>query len=218
MDNFKNIFSNHIISNTFQTIKTPSPQNLCKHARLTILSNNKRNNNLEKLQEEFVKIIEQSKKIKGGDTLHGKVFAYIILSDKPLTQEDIAEKTGYSRSQISRVLQYLDDGNLLDINTEAGSKTKYYKARKSFISQLDDWMKRFEVFVGEKSSVFETLLQEWKVLEPELKDSEEGKRFYEVVVGYYSYFKAFSDIFEDFNTRIEERVKEIEASLLEEKE
>ena len=79
--------------------------------------------NLEEIRNQFSRIVERSVEQRGFKTCHGRILAYLLISNQPSTQQEIVEGTGYSISAISRTLDELE--NLGSIN----------KFKKSF----DNW-------------------------------------------------------------------------------
>ena len=61
-----------------------------------------------KLRTAFVQTLEDLVQFRGNDPMIARIYAMTVLSPEPLTQEQIAQATGYSRSQISRYLSNLE--------------------------------------------------------------------------------------------------------------
>jgi DNA-binding transcriptional regulator GbsR (MarR family) len=48
----------------------------------------------QRLRELFLKVNEDMIRVRGGEAVQGRIYASILLSPQPLTQEDIARETG----------------------------------------------------------------------------------------------------------------------------
>jgi len=168
-----------------------------------------------RLKEEFIRINEEMIRFRGSDPIIGKIFAIIILSPTPLTQEDIANETGYSRSQISRLLKGLEEHQLITTRTQPGSRTQLYEGRaRSF---LDNFRRLFEVagkFLSEKSVRLDLILGEIKQLPETTKKTAELKKFNEVVSVYDSMIHAYLDMLDEFVNKFEKRIKDLEKEMM----
>ncbi|MCK5151785.1 MAG: helix-turn-helix domain-containing protein, partial [Candidatus Thorarchaeota archaeon] len=79
-----------------------------------------------RLRTSFVQALEELVKFRGNDPMIARIYAMIILSPEPLTQEQIANTTGYSRSQISRYLANLEQRKMITKESMPGSRTQLY--------------------------------------------------------------------------------------------
>ena len=74
-------------------------------------------------------------KARGMSALHGRVFGTLLISDKALSQEEIAEKTGYSIPAISIALDELSRLRLIRKERKSGDR-KYYYSTDAKLSQI----------------------------------------------------------------------------------
>ena len=74
----------------------------------------------------FIQTLEEMVKFRGNDPMIARIYAMIVLSPDPLTQEQIAKTTGYSRSQISRYLANLEQRQMITKDSMPGSRTQLY--------------------------------------------------------------------------------------------
>lgn len=78
----------------------------------------------------FLQNAEHLVKFFGINDSTAKVWITILLSSDPLSQKEIANKTGFSLSLISPTLKTLERMNLIE-KTEASGKNRKYKASKT---------------------------------------------------------------------------------------
>ena len=168
----------------------------------------------EKLRDGFIKIMEDLVVFRGTEPIIARIFALVILSPKPLTQEEITEITGYSRSQISRYLANLEQRGMIKKESKPGSRTQLYGGgAQSFFENFRHTMDITESFVRNKVDTIEFILQEWSELPDEVKAGDEAKRLQEVIIVFEAWFKSYLDMLSDFNERFNARMKELEREL-----
>ncbi|MFX0055634.1 MAG: GbsR/MarR family transcriptional regulator [Promethearchaeota archaeon] len=173
------------------------------------------NTKYDRIKSAFVKILEDLVKFRGTDPMMARIYAMTVLSPTPLTQEQIAETTGYSRSQISRYLKNLEDRQMITKESTPGSRTQLYGGTTAPI--LDSFkrsMEAIENFVMVKLEIIDHLLTEWQTLTPDIKSNPEGVKLKEALTVFSAWFRSFLDLLTDFNNSFSERVKEIERDLL----
>ena len=161
------------------------------------------------LKEEFIKINEAMQRLRGNDPILGKIYALILLSPKPITQEEIANETGYSRSQISRLLKNLENHMFIITRNQPGSREKLYEGHeKSF---FDNFMRVFDLsrkLLSEKSDILDDILKEYNNLSDKIKKTPEAEKFEEVVTVFYSMFDAYVEILDEFIEKFENKFKD----------
>ncbi|MCW4050566.1 MAG: MarR family transcriptional regulator [Candidatus Bathyarchaeota archaeon] len=172
------------------------------------------NNGYEKLHEAFLGVLEDIVRFRGTEPTIACIYSMIVLSPEPLTQEKISEKTGYSRSQISRYLSNLEQRGLIRKESKPGSRTQLYGERaKSFFDEFKRTVDISERFVTGKLDVIESILDEWNNLSDEEKNSDEAKRLHEVVIVFEAWFATYLELVSDFNVRFREKMNELEREL-----
>ena len=171
-------------------------------------------NGYNKLQKAFLGVLEDMVRFRGTEPMTARIYSMIILSPEPLTQEEISEKTGYSRSQISRYLSNLEQRGLIRKESKPGSRTQLYGGRaKSFFDEFKRAIDVSERFVTDKLDVIESIHREWNNLPDEEKKSEEAKRLHEVVIVFEAWFTTYLELLIDYNLRFREKIKELESGL-----
>lgn len=166
-------------------------------------------NTLSGLQEEFIRILEDGFKIEGAEAIVGRIVALIFLSPDPLTQEQIAEKTGYSRAQISRHLKRLVQAGLLTSRSKPGTKIQLYESR-GYVNNFEELIRNRNRFLSEQVKIMDNLEQKWKLLPEEIKESAEGKKFKEVISNYSKITHLTLVIIQDYLQHFDLRMKELE--------
>ncbi|MFW9993556.1 MAG: MarR family transcriptional regulator [Candidatus Odinarchaeota archaeon] len=170
---------------------------------------------LVRIKNAMTQLIEDMTQIRGGDRNKYRIFALIISSPDPLTQEDIMKETGYSRAQVSRYLKELASSAFISKRSKPGSKTQLYEARmKSFLDTFRHFLDEFGRFLHNKTEVLYQLLIEWKKLPEESMASREGEHIKEVITVFEAYFNTYASIYSDLNQKFEERIKELEKEFM----
>ena len=168
-----------------------------------------------KIRTSFVQTLEDMVKFRGNDSMIARIYAMIILSPDPLTQEQIAKTTGYSRSQISRYLANLEQRRMITKDSMPGSRTQLYGGEAfPFLDGFRSGMETAERFLQNKMEAMDHILATWQTLPKEVKDSAEGKKLKEVLTVFSAWFGSYLDLLSEFNQRFNERLKEIEKDLM----
>ena len=168
-----------------------------------------------RIRASFVETLEDLVKFRGTDPMIARIYAMVVLSPEPLTQEQIAENTGYSRSQISRYLANLEQRQMIIKDSMPGSRTQLYGGTTiPFFDGFRTGLETAERFIRSKLEMMDYILAEWKNLPESYQDGSQGKKLKEVVTVFSAWFGSYLDILSEFNQRFEERMKEIEKELL----
>ena len=163
----------------------------------------------------FIQTLEEMVKFRGNDPMIARIYAMIVLSPDPLTQEQIAKTTGYSRSQISRYLANLEQRQMITKDSMPGSRTQLYGGETiPFLDGFRSGMEIAERFIKNRMEVMEHILVAWQTLPKDIKESAEGKKLKEVVTVFSAWFGSYLDLLSEFNQRFNEKMKEIEKDLL----
>ncbi len=167
-----------------------------------------------KLQQAFQGVLEDIVRFRGTEPIIARIYSIIVLSTKPLTQEEISEKTGYSRSQISRYLSVLEQRGMIRKEPQPGSRTQLYGGgTRPFFDQFKNALDTSERYVKSKLSVIESIHEELNHLPVEEKNTEETKRLHEVVIVFDAWFSSYLELLTDFNKRFREKMDELERDL-----
>ena len=168
-----------------------------------------------RIRSSFVETLEDMVKFRGNDPMIARIYAMIVLSPEPLTQEQIAKTTGYSRSQISRYLANLEDRHMITKDSMPGSRTQLYGGETMpFLDGFRSGLEVAERFIKNKLEMMDYILTEWQKLPKNYQTSPEGKKLMEVVTVFSAWFGSYLDLLSEFNQRFEERLKEIERELM----
>jgi DNA-binding transcriptional regulator GbsR (MarR family) len=167
------------------------------------------------LRTSFVQTLEELVKFRGNDPMIARIYAMIVLSPEPLTQEQIAKTTGYSRSQISRYLANLEHRQMISKESMPGSRTQLYGGNTiPFLDGFRLGLETAERFIKSRLQIIDHILAEWKTLPERVKATEESRKLKEVVTVFSAWFGSYLDLLTDFNQRFNERLKRIERDLL----
>jgi len=172
-------------------------------------------NKFNQIRTSFIQTLEEMVKFRGNDPMIARIYAMIVLSPDPLTQEQIAKTTGYSRSQISRYLANLEQRQMITKDSMPGSRTQLYGGETiPFLDGFRSGMEVAERFIKSRLEVMDHILAAWQTLPKESQESAEGKKLKEVVTVFSAWFGSYLDLLTEFNQRFNERLKEIEKDLL----
>ena len=167
------------------------------------------------IKSSFIQTLEEMVRFRGNDPIIARIYAMIVLSPEPLTQEKIAKATGYSRSQISRYLANLEQRQMISKDSMPGSKTQLYGGETmSFLDGFRAGMEVAERFIGKRLEVINQILESWQTLPRDTKESPEGKKLQEVVSVFSAWMGSYLDLLSEFNKQFEERLKKLERDLL----
>jgi DNA-binding transcriptional regulator GbsR (MarR family) len=169
----------------------------------------------ERLRKSFVQTLEELVKFRGNDPMQARIYAMIVLSPEPLTQEQIAKSTGYSRSQISRYLANLEQRQMISKESMPGSRTQLYGGDAiPFLDGFRMALETAERFIKSRVEVVDHILEEWKTLPDGIKAKAESRKLKEVVSVFSAWFGSYLDLLTDFNQRFNDRLKKLERDLL----
>jgi DNA-binding transcriptional regulator GbsR (MarR family) len=167
------------------------------------------------LRTTFVETLEDLVKFRGNDPMQARIFAMIVLSPEPLTQEKIAKETGYSRSQISRYLSNLEQRQMITKESMPGSRTQLYGGDAiPFLDGFRSALDTAERFLKGRLEIMDHILSEWKSLPDSVKKTKEADKLNEVVSVFSAWFGSYLDLLADFNQRFDERIRELEREFM----
>ena len=167
------------------------------------------------IRTSFIQTLEEMVKFRGNDPMIARIYAMIVLSPEPLTQEQIAKTTGYSRSQISRYLANLEQRQMIIKESMPGSRTQLYGGETiPFLDGFRSGLETAERFIKSRMEVMNHILAVWQTLPRELRENPDGKKLKEVVTVFSAWFGSYLDLLSEFNQRFNERLKQLEKELL----
>jgi DNA-binding transcriptional regulator GbsR (MarR family) len=167
------------------------------------------------IRTSFIQTLEEMVKFRGNDPMIARIYAMIVLSPEPLTQEKIAGVTGYSRSQISRYLANLEQRQMITKDSMPGSRTQLYGGETiPFLDGFRSGMEVAERFIKSRLEMMDHILAAWQTLSKEIKESAEGKKLKEVATVFSAWFGSYLDLLSEFNQRFNERLEQLEKDLL----
>jgi len=168
-----------------------------------------------RIRSSFVEALEDMVKFRGNDPMIARIYAMVVLSPEPMTQEQIAENTGYSRSQISRYLANLEGRRMITKDSMPGSRTQLYGGETMpFLDGFRLGLETAERFIKNKLEIMNHILTEWQNLPKSYQESPEGEKLKEVVSVFSAWFGSYFDLLSEFNRRFDERIKQIEKELM----
>lgn len=117
---------------------------------------------LRGLRREFINILEDIAALRGIDRITGRIYATLLLSPEPLTQKNLEDLTGFSRSQISRTLKALEDSIMVSKKPHPGSRTQlYYGGVRPFLDtfrlQVEETLERFNAKINDFQDILKNI-------------------------------------------------------------
>src|SRR4030042_668268 len=168
--------------------------NLIRSRRLRRTCELSSQGDLQHLREMFIKVNEDMIRIRGGEPIQGRIYSLILLSETPLTQEDIATSTGYSRSQVSRFLKHMEDNAFIAARSQPGTRTILYEGRsRSFVDNFRGLFSSSRLFIQEKVRVVDYILEELSRAPPEERSRPESMKLHEAARVYSSFMHALME-------------------------
>lgn len=142
---------------------------------------------IEDIEQSFIDRTGKISKQWGLGEPAGRVWAALLFADTPLSQRQIAKKTGYSLSLVSPSLKILDKLNMVKPIRGKG-KEKLYELAVSFIEAFNGLVKRF------LEQDVKPLIEQLEEV-PEIKDANKRNKLVKLVKEYKSlemYLSLFS--------------------------
>ena len=138
---------------------------------------------LNQVMSEFTTLFEQMLNDTGAGPYAGRILMTIMLSDKPLTQKDIATKLGTSVSTVSRNIKLITDTPPLIIKTKIPNtkEWQYEKRANTPVVLLSGMILSFINILRNNVSPMTSALQRMGNLSKEIRERPETKRFHETL-------------------------------------
>jgi len=168
-----------------------------------------------RLREMFLRVNEDMIRFRGGETIQGRIYASILLSPEPLTQEDVARETGYSRSHVSRFMKNMEENALIVAKTQPGSRKILYESRsRSLVDSFRGFFALSSKFLQDKVRDIDYIMKELLNLPQEQLSRPDYEKLKEAVTIYSSFMHAVAEIVDEFTESFEERFKRLEMGLI----
>jgi DNA-binding transcriptional regulator GbsR (MarR family) len=130
---------------------------------------------LNEVREKLTLLWERLAEARGFGFLYGRILASLYLSEKPLSQRELSEKTQFSVPAISKTLGHLVTLGAVRKFKKKGDRTYYYSAlanpREMFFAGLGKWIDDQKIMRRELSAL-EAKLRSSPLSEDEKKDAE----------------------------------------------
>jgi DNA-binding transcriptional regulator GbsR (MarR family) len=114
-------------------------------------------NCLNDVKEKLVILWEQLAQARGFDLLLGRILAHLYMSEEPLSQKELSEKTDFSVPAISKTLDQLVALGGVKKFKKKGERTYYYSAlatpQQMGIAGLSKWVEDQKVMRRELSTL-----------------------------------------------------------------
>lgn len=129
---------------------------------------------LDEVKEKLTVLWERLAQARGFDLLLGRVLAHLYMSEKPLSQKELSEKTDFSIPAISRTLEQLVALGGVKKFKKKGERTYYYSAlatpQQMVVAGLSKWVEDQQVMRRELS-MLKIKLDSATLTEEEKKDA-----------------------------------------------
>lgn len=98
----------------------------------------------QSVRSQFIQLLEHIAEERGYKPIHGRILACLFLAPQPLSQQSIAQWTGYSISAISRTLDQLVNLGSVRRFKEPGHRSYLYQIGTSitslFVGAIERWL------------------------------------------------------------------------------
>jgi DNA-binding transcriptional regulator GbsR (MarR family) len=99
---------------------------------------------LDEVREQFIQLLERITEQRGFQPIHGRILAGLFLSDRSLTQKELADWSGYSVSAVSRTLDQMVALGSVRRYKEPGRRSFQYELVASlpslFVGPIERWL------------------------------------------------------------------------------
>ncbi len=181
------------------------------------MTDTKSNSSEKKLMEfknDIVLLFEELWALRGNDPIAGRLYAFIILSEKPLTQRELENTSGYSRGQVSKTLKFLEHSLLITKSRQPGYREKlYHVGSESFLKTFSERMKTGLDFLRQKLVSLDDGIAAWKELPKSIQDSSEAQRIRDVGLMFRTYYSFYLNTMDDVIEKVESEIKKIEKEI-----
>jgi len=117
----------------------------------------------QEVREHFIQFMEGLAEQRGFKSIHGRILACFLMTQGPLTQDEISSWTGYSISAVSRALDQLTSLGSVRRYKQAGNRSYLYELSMSMgsilIGALVQWITLARRSMGFIGSMIQTLSQ-----------------------------------------------------------
>ncbi|MHA2329115.1 MAG: MarR family transcriptional regulator, partial [Candidatus Hodarchaeales archaeon] len=159
-----------------------------------------KNDTLLEIKRDFIfHMVELSSDLIGGNEELISVFLALFLEYDPVTQDELMEITGSSRSAVSKTLSIMEELKIVQIVKNPGDRKKYYKGASSLESYGAGKLQRVQGYYAQIQKMMkEKFLPDLaKIVVTEEKDKTEQQRlqkFFENNIFFYRIFIKFATL------------------------
>ncbi|MDZ4224811.1 MAG: MarR family transcriptional regulator, partial [bacterium] len=132
----------------------------------------------------------------------GQIYALLFLSEEPLSLDDISEKLGVSKSNVSINIRLLEDFKLVRKVWIKGSRRDYYSAERTYPKKvIRDFLERVRGTLKEAITTIERTRSKVARAQLDLKKEEQGQADFMmdqlnlIALFYYAANQYFDDFF-----------------------
>ena len=170
--------------------------------------------NLLEFKSNIVTLFEELWALRGNDPIAGRLYAFIILSEKPLTQRELEQASGYSRGQVSKTLKFLEHALLINKSSQIGSREKnYHTGSESFLKTFAERMKTGLGFLRQKLELLDDGITVWKELPVSIQNTAEAQRIRDVGMMFRTYYTFYLGTMDEVIEKVEREVEKLEKEL-----
>ena len=154
-------------------------------------------------RETLTLLWERLAEARGLGFLYGRILASLYLSEGPLSQRQLSEKTHFSVPAVSKTLDHLVTLGAVRKSKKLGERTYYYEGlanpRELFVAGLGKWIDDQKIMRNELSTL------EGKLISSPLRKGErrEAKRLLAILEDFERAFDEAEKAFREFKERLE---------------
>lgn len=160
---------------------------------------------LRETRERLTLLWERLAEGRGFDSLYGGILASLYLSDVPLSQRELSDKTRFSVPAVSKTLDHLVALGAVRKSKKKGERTHYYSAlagpREMLLSGLAKWIDDQKIMRGELS----TLKAKLKAASLGKEQRKESEKLLVVLDDFETAFDAAEQAFAELKKRLTTR-------------
>ncbi|MFX0016653.1 MAG: GbsR/MarR family transcriptional regulator [Promethearchaeota archaeon] len=170
---------------------------------------------LEDFRNSIIHLFEEIWALRGTDRDVGRIYATVLLSNKPFTQKELVEITGYSRGQVSKTLKGLEKALFVTKSRPKGSREKvYYVGSGSFLKTFADRMKLASKMLRQQMKLLEKHEKAWIELPKEIQETPEARHILEVGETFYNYYDFYLSSMDEVIEKIERKIQQLDDQLI----
>ena len=160
---------------------------------------------LSEVRERLTLLWERLAEARGFGSLYGRILASLYLSDRPLSQKELSDKTQFSVPAVSKTLDHLVALGAARKSKKKGERTYYYSAlagpQEMLVAGLGKWIDDQKIMRDELS----TLKAKLKAASLAKEERTEGEKLLAILEDFETAFDGAEKAFAELKKRLAKR-------------